>query len=723
MVVLCRNNLPSRLTPLVAALGFALSGPLCAADVLTGLGTLGGTNSYGQGISADGSAVVGYSDTRSDAASHAFRLTGSGMSDLGTLGGRDSQAYGVSADGGVVVGQSRYAVGNSTVHAFRWTTAARMMNDLGTLGGANSIAYGVSGDGAVVVGYSYLVGNANYHAFRWTTAAGPNGGGTMSDLGTLGGTYSYATAASGDGSVVVGSSYIAGNTAIHPFRWVNGASGGVLGNTQMSNLGTLGGSSGGASGVSADGSVVVGYSSTVGDTATHAFRWTTAVGSNGGGTMIDLGTLAGKTSSDARAVSADGKVVVGSSYVTHPVHGSTSQYEAFRWTQATHMQAVAAWLTGAGVTVPVGVTLEKASGVNADGTVVVGTTTNAAGKQEAWLARVGITGTPGTPSTPSTPNTPGTGLLTNTAAYEESLSQSGSSTGWVITGPMFGMVTSGGHHRSLLDNGLVRTQADGSCVWATADAGRQNKSDTRVEMAEAGVCRDMGSTRLGLGVGWVQARQGWGLNGSARLDGQYFIAEIDRAFDNGLEVSVLGLYGRLNTHLSRHYMNGASVDSSRASPNATSIAVRLRLDWKNAAQLAAFSLSPYVAYTWMETKLDAYTETGGGFPAAFNASTWRSNGSRLGASAKTVLSTSSELTLSLEAVHRFEGNGSGSSGQVIGLGSFSMPGQALKQDWARAIVDLDHRLSRNSLISLSANGATTGGDASWGVSLGYRMAF
>ena len=707
MASVYRTKTHPRLTALAAAVGLALSGPLFAADALIGLGTLGGTNSYGQGISADGSAVVGYGSTSSDAASHAFRLTGSTMADLGTLGsGRDSQAFGVSADGSVVVGQSRYAAGNSAVHAFRWVATAGgggTMSDLGTLGGADSIAYGVSGDGVVVVGYSYINGAVN-HAFRWVATAG--GGGTMTDLGTLGGTYSYANAASSDGSVVVGNSYIAGNTANNPFRWTTAA--GPNGGGTMTDLGTLGGTGGGASGVSADGSVVVGYSSKA-DGATHAFRWTTAAGPNGGGTMADLGTLSGKTSSDARAVSADGEVVVGSSYMTDPNNGNTSQRQAFRWTQATNnMQAVTAWLTGAGVAVG-GWTLEKATGVNTDGTVVVGTTTNVAGNQEAWLARVGGAGT---------------GLITNPVAYQESLAQAGTGTGWVVMSPMFGMV-SGGHHRSLLDNGLARKDAAGTCAWATADAGRQDNSGTRMEMAEVGACKDIGSTRLGLGVGQVQARQDWSLNGSARLDGQYLIAEMDHAFENGLEGSVLGLYGRFNTQLNRHYMNGVAVDNSSASPNAHSSALRLRLDWKNVAQFAAFSLSPYVAYTWLETKVDAYTETGGGFPAAFDASTSHSNGSRIGVAGKTALSPATDLKLSLEAVHSFESNGSGVSGQAVGLPSlsFSLPGRALKQDWVRAIVDLDHRLSSTSVVTLSANGASTGGDASWGVSVGYRAAF
>lgn len=71
---------------------------------------------------------------------------------------------------------------------------------LGTLGGSGSFAYGVSADGRVIVGVS---GNASGYlrAFRWTRAMG------MQDLGTLGGTDSWAYGVSADGRVIVGGAY------------------------------------------------------------------------------------------------------------------------------------------------------------------------------------------------------------------------------------------------------------------------------------------------------------------------------------------------------------------------------------------------------------------------------------------------------------------------------------------------------------------------------------
>jgi probable HAF family extracellular repeat protein len=137
----------------------------------------------------------------------------------------------------------------------------------------------------------------------------------MQDLGTLGGDWSAATGVSADGSVVVGVAYNAAGQE-RAFRWT--AAGG------MQDLGTLGGGESRALGVSADGSVVVGEANNAAGHE-HAFRWTAARG------MQDLGTLGG-SGSEAHGVSADGSVVVGWAW------NAAGQPHAFRWTASGGME-------------------------------------------------------------------------------------------------------------------------------------------------------------------------------------------------------------------------------------------------------------------------------------------------------------------------------------------------------------------------------------------------
>jgi probable HAF family extracellular repeat protein len=229
-----------------------------------------------------------------------------------------------------------------------WTTSwSQRLTWLGTFGGAESLALGVSAHGSVVVG-SAENASGQLRAFRWTEAGG------LQDLGTLSGSENhpehYADDVSADGLVVVGAS------GYRAFRWANGV---------MQYLGALGGISSRARGVSADGSVVVGWA-LIAIYQMRAFRWTEAGG------MQDLGTLG---ESMANRVSADGSVVVGDAY-------TSGQWRAFRWTNGV-MQDLG--------TLP-GYDRSTAYGVSPDGSVVIGWAQNASGQSRAfrWTAAGGM---------------------------------------------------------------------------------------------------------------------------------------------------------------------------------------------------------------------------------------------------------------------------------------------------------------------------------------------
>jgi len=168
-------------------------------------------------------------------------------------------------------------------------------------------------------------------------------------LGTLGGGVSFATGVSADGRVVVGEARNAAGQN-HAFRWENGA---------MQDLGTLGGNRSGAASVSADGRVVVGVSDNAFGYA-RAFRWENGI-------MQDLGTLGGRESV-AMDVTADGRVVVGAA------EDATRWWYAFRWTATGGMENLN--ITYTRLLTP-GSALWQASAISPDGRYIVGYGLNA----------------------------------------------------------------------------------------------------------------------------------------------------------------------------------------------------------------------------------------------------------------------------------------------------------------------------------------------------------
>ncbi len=262
-----------------------------AQSGMIGLGPLsnGGTFTFGNGISADGSTVVGTGDSVDGGRSFLWR--GGSFTDLGDRPPQRSSAMAASANGSVIVGHHEGGRGRV---AYRWTSAGFL--DLGTLNRASSEARAVSPDGNVVVGYSDT--SSRGEAFRWTEQEG------MVDLGTLGGGYiSEANAVSSDGTMVFGMSTLIFAEA---FRWTAGRG--------MVGLGHLPGYVNSyAFACSSDGQVVAGKAAG----PEVAIRWTQNSG------FVDVKQLlqthgatglSGWTLRSVTGVSADGMTLVGTAY-------------------------------------------------------------------------------------------------------------------------------------------------------------------------------------------------------------------------------------------------------------------------------------------------------------------------------------------------------------------------------------------------------------------------
>ncbi len=265
---------------------------------------IAGSDFFGAGaVSYDGTVVVGENPQPNQFA--AFRWTANGLTTLPM-----NIASAVTADGAMVAGGDNW-----------WKTSGQT-GIFGPFRGQQdqTAAFGLSGTaqspvavGAAINGSDMF--GATFNAFRWTPAGG------LKDIGVPG-IGSIAIAISADGSVIVGEHQVSGFW--RAFRWTA--------STGMVDIGTLGGPESAAFAVNKDGTVIVGASLTSGSTgSSHCFVWTAktgmqnlltvlqAAGVKTANKWVDLNNLVG--------VSADGTVIVG--YGLSP---KTSQFPFGQWT-------------------------------------------------------------------------------------------------------------------------------------------------------------------------------------------------------------------------------------------------------------------------------------------------------------------------------------------------------------------------------------------------------
>jgi probable HAF family extracellular repeat protein len=265
--------------------------------------------------SGDGTTIVGVRDHRlfDRTTQQGFRWNPhDGIVQLGILGSFENQTYSsatdVSLDGSTIAGTSSSMRG--PFEAFIWTSGTGMRG-LGDLpGGAfNSSATAISADGSVIVRQG--VSNNGPEAFLWTTSGG------MMPLGVLGsvGSAHFTSAAedvSADGRVVIGfSSSLKLGGSVEAFRWTEPDGMQGLGFLNPDDYGSA------AIGTSADGSVVFGVS--MSDSGHRPFVWDVTHGMRDFQQVLiqDYGleqSLAGWRLSDVYDISTDGLSIVGTGF-------------------------------------------------------------------------------------------------------------------------------------------------------------------------------------------------------------------------------------------------------------------------------------------------------------------------------------------------------------------------------------------------------------------------
>lgn len=253
-------------------------------------------------VSDDGSVIVGTVVDPFAGPGRGFRWTQAGgiqtLEPLNTGTAAATSVTAVSADGRIAVGQ--HIPSGGPVLGVRWAPGGISALDGMSNNNPFTLPTDVSADGTVIVGHGNIDDDPFQHAFRWTPR-----GGTRRLTEPAGVTSSRPTAASADGSVIVGRMYQGPH--ILAFRWTE--SGGMVSLRPPSTAGPARADI--ASDVSADGRVIIG--SGIGQ---DAFIWDPDNGLRDlHRVLVDqygLGVqMAGWSNLSPRSISGDGKTIVG----------------------------------------------------------------------------------------------------------------------------------------------------------------------------------------------------------------------------------------------------------------------------------------------------------------------------------------------------------------------------------------------------------------------------
>lgn len=306
-------------------------------------------DSFGTSISADGRTAVGYGQG-GGAGTTAFSWTNSGG--LVSYGGAPgwptvSRATAVSGDGNSIVGYGG-ATSTGSFHAFRYSNGVNQ--DLSRPGFDQSAAFGTNRDGTVVVGAWNQNGDTS-RAMIWTPSNGMQDAGRARP-GDLGGWF---TGVSRDGTTAIGRSGGSGPSDFDAYTWTQAGGWRLL----PAFPGTPGAYDATPQGVNFDGTLVVGYVNPV-PGAFIATLWRNQQ-------PVDLGTFGGRWDMAASGVSDDGSVIVGAGQNIDTTRGVASI-----WLRQGSPLVLQDYLSSLGVATPAGWRLAAATSVSADGMTISG---------------------------------------------------------------------------------------------------------------------------------------------------------------------------------------------------------------------------------------------------------------------------------------------------------------------------------------------------------------
>jgi hypothetical protein len=279
-------------------------------------------------------------------------------------------------------------------------------------------------------------------------------------------------------------------------------------------------------------------------------------------------------------------------------------------------------------------------------------------------------------------------------------------------------LVNGAHSRPM----SFRVAVGEKTFWLAGDWGKDNHGSRSgsIGLKEANGGYNFGFAQINLSLGKT-----WAKHGGIDSNGNYVMVEGIAPVEalKGL-YATSGLYfQRGDVEINRAYLVSGSVAESSARPEFSTWGIRARLDWENAHTFKTAQVSPYVDAWHSRTKLNGYTETGGNYAARFDSRD--DNFTEVKAGLNLAVPTNIpkfDIVANIESVHRFTGDSSSTTGEVIGVVSFNLDGEKYRQNWLKGGVGLEGKIGQGK-ASLMLNGTNQGRTASSWLTASYQIAF
>ena len=270
-----------------------------------------------------------------------------------------------------------------------------------------------------------------------------------------------------------------------------------------------------------------------------------------------------------------------------------------------------------------------------------------------------------------------------------------------------------------------RTSPGHFTAWVAGDLGLNDhqERDGHLAVAEFGFGYNTGPIQANLSLGRTAAHQRTPLSGFTDFEGTYLVTDfIGNVPETPLTATLTGFHQLGDLRSNRGYLNAGTPETSTGSTNSQNTGGGVRIDWGDAILWRGLHLTPYTKFTAVRTNLNAFSESGGTYPATFSSHQDTIREQATGINLAYELTKSTALLATLEGVHRFEKKGSPWEGKVTGLSSFSVSGDRYHRDWVRMSFGLSTPLGPGK-CTFSVNATSSGDEASAWIASSYQIHF